>query len=32
MLRLNVAVPPSSSPDPLGLVAGDPAGTRTAAA
>jgi hypothetical protein len=26
MLRLNVAVRPSSSPDPGGLVAGDPAG------
>ena len=26
LLRLNVAVPPSSSPNPLGLVAGDPAG------
>jgi hypothetical protein len=26
MLRLNTAVPPSSDPDPLGLVAGDPAG------
>ncbi len=26
MLRLNVAVPPSSSPKPLGLVAGDAAG------
>jgi len=26
MLRLNVAVPPASSPNPLGLVAGDPAG------
>ncbi|HEU4811343.1 MAG TPA: DUF4331 domain-containing protein [Nocardioides sp.] len=26
MLRLNVAIPPSSSPNNLGLVAGDPAG------
>jgi Domain of unknown function (DUF4331) len=26
MLRLNVAVPPSRSPKPLGLVGGDPAG------
>jgi hypothetical protein len=26
MLRLNLAVPPSSDPNPLGLVAGDPAG------
>ncbi|WP_295696794.1 DUF4331 domain-containing protein [Lapillicoccus sp.] len=26
MLRLNMAVPPASSPNPLGLVAGDPAG------
>ena len=26
MLRLNVAVPPASDPNPLGLVAGDPAG------
>jgi hypothetical protein len=26
MLRLNVAIPPSSSPHKLGLVAGDPAG------
>jgi len=26
MLRLNVAIPPSSSPNPLGLVAGDAAG------
>jgi hypothetical protein len=26
MLRLNVAIPPSSHPDPLGLVAGDAAG------
>ena len=26
LLRLNVAVPPASSPNPLGLVAGDPAG------
>ena len=26
MLRLNVAVPPTASPNPLGLVAGDPAG------
>jgi hypothetical protein len=26
LLRLNVAVPPSASPNPLGLVAGDPAG------
>jgi len=26
MLRLNVAVPPSADPNPLGLVAGDPAG------
>jgi len=26
MLRLNVAVPPSSNPDPIGLVAGDAAG------
>jgi Domain of unknown function (DUF4331) len=26
MLRLNVAVPPSSDPNPVGLVAGDPAG------
>jgi hypothetical protein len=26
MLRLNVAVPPSKSPNPLGLVAGDAAG------
>ncbi|GAA1614154.1 DUF4331 domain-containing protein [Kribbella sancticallisti] len=26
MLRLNVAVPPSKAPDPLGLVAGDAAG------
>ncbi|NUS50180.1 MAG: DUF4331 domain-containing protein [Nocardioidaceae bacterium] len=26
MLRLNVAVPPARRPDPLGLVAGDPAG------
>ncbi|WP_327635935.1 DUF4331 domain-containing protein [Kribbella sp. NBC_00482] len=26
LLRLNVAVPPSKSPDPLGLVAGDAAG------
>jgi hypothetical protein len=26
MLRLNVAVPPSSSPNPIGLIAGDAAG------
>jgi hypothetical protein len=26
MLRLNLAVPPSGNPNPLGLVAGDPAG------
>jgi hypothetical protein len=26
MLRLNVAIPPTASPNPLGLVAGDPAG------
>ena len=26
MLRLNVAIPPSPSPKPLGLVGGDPAG------
>jgi hypothetical protein len=26
MLRLNLAVPPASDPNPLGLVAGDPAG------
>ncbi len=26
MLRLNVAVPPTKNPNPLGLVAGDPAG------
>jgi Domain of unknown function (DUF4331) len=26
MLRLNVAVPPTAAPNPLGLVAGDPAG------
>ena len=26
MLRLNVAVPPSAEPNPIGLVAGDPAG------
>ena len=26
MLRLNVAVPPTAEPDPIGLVAGDPAG------
>ena len=26
MLRLNVAIPPSKNPNPLGLVAGDPAG------
>jgi hypothetical protein len=26
MLRLNVAIPPSASPKPLGLVGGDPAG------
>jgi hypothetical protein len=26
LLRLNVAVPPASTPNPLGLVAGDPAG------
>jgi hypothetical protein len=26
LLRLNLAVPPSSNPNPLGLVAGDPAG------
>jgi hypothetical protein len=26
LLRLNVAVPPTKSPNPLGLVAGDPAG------
>ncbi|HEU0286268.1 MAG TPA: DUF4331 domain-containing protein [Nocardioidaceae bacterium] len=26
MLRLNMAVPPASNPNPLGLVAGDPAG------
>ena len=26
MLRLNVAVPPASNPNPLGLVGGDPAG------
>jgi hypothetical protein len=26
LLRLNVAVPPSAHPNPLGLVAGDPAG------
>ncbi|MBV8302417.1 MAG: DUF4331 domain-containing protein, partial [Candidatus Dormibacteraeota bacterium] len=26
MLRLNVAIPPSSSPNPAGLVGGDPAG------
>jgi hypothetical protein len=26
MLRLNTAIPPTASPNPLGLVAGDPAG------
>ena len=26
MLRLNVAVPPATSPNPLGVVGGDPAG------
>jgi len=26
MLRLNMGIPPSSSPNPIGLVAGDPAG------
>src|SRR5262249_3540297 len=26
MLRLNVAVPPSASPNPIGLIAGDAAG------
>ena len=26
MLRLNVAIPPSASPNPLGLIGGDPAG------
>lgn len=26
MLRLNMAIPPTSSPNPIGLVAGDPAG------
>ena len=26
MLRLNVAVPPTANPNPIGLVAGDPAG------
>jgi hypothetical protein len=26
LLRLNLAVPPSSKPDPIGLIAGDPAG------
>jgi hypothetical protein len=26
MLRLNVAIPPSGSPNPLGLIGGDPAG------
>ena len=26
MLRLNITIPPSSDPNPLGLVAGDPAG------
>jgi len=26
MLRLNTAIPPASSPNPLGLVGGDPAG------
>jgi hypothetical protein len=26
MLRLNMAIPPSANPNPLGLVAGDPAG------
>jgi hypothetical protein len=26
MLRLNVAIPPASDPNPFGLVAGDPAG------
>jgi uncharacterized protein DUF4331 len=26
MIRLNVAIPPSDEPNPLGLVAGDPAG------
>lgn len=26
MLRLNTAIPPAGKPDPLGLVAGDPAG------
>jgi hypothetical protein len=26
MLRLNVAIPPASSPNPLGLIGGDPAG------
>ena len=26
MLRLNVAIPPSSDPNPLGLIGGDPAG------
>ena len=26
LLRLNVAIPPTATPDPLGLVAGDPAG------
>jgi hypothetical protein len=26
MLRLNTAIPPSKSPNPIGLVAGDPAG------
>ena len=26
MLRLNVAIPPASTPNPLGLIGGDPAG------
>jgi hypothetical protein len=26
MLRLNVAIPPTASPNPIGLVGGDPAG------
>jgi len=26
MLRLNVAIPPAATPNPLGLIGGDPAG------
>ena len=30
LVRLNLAVPPSKNPDPIGLIAGDPAGFPTA--